>query len=140
MDDNNKPESPVKPKPKNPKLGEIDCDLCGRVSSVKQNAKNYFYVGCPSCGVDMRKGALLQTRLYKETQWLAGVTPNLPPNLITDQPEKPAVTQEPAGGNPKQEPKQEPKEDQKQEPKQGSNYQGLFGLACSVCAAILFIR
>ncbi len=73
------------PKVNNPKLGTIACDLCGNPASVKQNAKQYLYVGCQDCGVDMRKGARLQTRLYRESQWLDGVTPKLPPNLIMDE-------------------------------------------------------
>ena len=84
------------PRVNNPTLGELDCDLCSKPASVKQNSKDYFYVGCQDCGVDMRKGAVLQTRVWQKTRWKDDVSPKQPPNLIHDQPEKPADTTTPA--------------------------------------------
>lgn len=117
------------PRVNNPKIGVIPCDLCGKPASVKQNSKTYLYVGCQDCGVDQRKGAKLQTRVYQDAQWLDGVAPVPPVNLITDQPKEPAAAQESAAENPKPEPKKEP------EPESGNK--GGWAVLAGLAAIIL---
>ena len=116
------------PKANNPTIGKIPCDLCGKSASVKQNSKTYLYVGCQDCGVDQRKGAKLQTRIYHNAEWLDGVAPAPPVNLITDEPKEPAADQDSAEEKPKQEPKEEPKP----EPSSKGGWALLAGLAAFI--------
>ncbi|WP_175404438.1 hypothetical protein [Endozoicomonas atrinae] len=133
------------PRVNNPKLGTIACDLCGNPASVKQNAKQYLYVGCQDCGVDMRKGARLQTRLYRESQWLDGVTPKLPPNMIMDE-EKPRDSyrdnpRDDSGEIPRDGSRETPRDDARENPigspREGTHKKGGLAILAGIAALIL---
>lgn len=124
----------------NPVLGYTKCEAGGRatVHQTKRGKGRFLYTRCDCCGVDQRTGATVQTRLYRETEWL-GEVPEAPPNLLTTekQPEnEPKSQPNVVPVEPDFEPKKEPESQPKQEPK-GLGLVALIGGCLGVLGLIM---
>ncbi|MBC54108.1 MAG: hypothetical protein CMQ34_09790 [Gammaproteobacteria bacterium] len=64
-------------------LGYIQCADCGERGSVHAAAgrRNQLYKRC-GCGCDQRNGAVVQSRLWYETEWLDGMKPEKAPAQV----------------------------------------------------------
>lgn len=82
----------------NDELGRIKCE-CGATASVFQAKRKgaHLYTRCPSCGLDQRTGAAVQSRLYWLTDWNGGIKPTKPQGVgdapTEAQPKKPTDKQ-----------------------------------------------
>lgn len=66
-----------------PVLGYFECGDCGGRGTVHaaSGRRNQLYKRC-GCGCDQRNGKAVQTRLWLETEWLAGLKPDSPPSVV----------------------------------------------------------
>ena len=67
-------------------LGHADCPTCDKKMAVLQNTRGYLYSRCDDCGADQRNGKAVQTRLWRNTNWI-GEPPTKPRNVPDDVPE-----------------------------------------------------
>ena len=102
----------IMPRKKDAKvLGRCKCPGCGGEMAVLQNARDYLYSQCDSCGCDQRNGKAVQSYLWNNTHWLEGEPESRPRNVPGSAPEKPVHEPEPKPDEPEK--KQEKQDDKK---------------------------
>ncbi len=71
----------------NPSLGTVACPTCGAEGAdVRQSKRRgaHLYWQCGACGLNQPTGAVIQERLWRETEWHAGSQPTRPANVTAD--------------------------------------------------------
>ena len=70
---------PIKNKPT---LGHTVCTECGETATVHQQSRgNFLYTRGCDCKYRNSTGAVFQTRLWHDTEWVLGASPQPPSNL-----------------------------------------------------------
>ncbi|NIC03981.1 hypothetical protein [Billgrantia bachuensis] len=71
----------------NPSLGTVACPTCGADGAdVRQSKRRgaHLYWQCAACGLNQPTGAVIQERLWRETEWHTGAEPTRPANVTAD--------------------------------------------------------
>jgi len=135
------------------KVGTIKCFCCGGEAEVRQAAARgrHFYLVCQNCGTMQGQKPAMQTRIWREAEFLPGITVIKPNNVTDDQPaltgqmlpavpdSSPKETVEPEPDEPDGEPDYDPESDPDEpdsEPETGSSKKGLIAVLITGVAIV----
>lgn len=97
----------------NPDLGSVKCPTCGADGAAVRQSKRrgaHLYWQCNGCGLNQPTGAVIQERLWRETDWYAGSQPTRPANVTADLERNTPAEFDPAEAETETEPTTQPSE------------------------------